>query len=203
MDIMETHPLILGYGTTFSDTFPLILIVGREPNNGTISDFTLGSYDFKKFPRCAFWNIGFKLFGHYNELSTPQLKAKFLNYNSSPIIFTDASANGIFNKVNNKQKIRETFRKDDLTNQVNKIFSHDNILKRVKLILISGLSSSVYNDFKIELEKKSHEKGIPTKEISFLFGNNYPKILEEMTELEGKVLTETYNHFERIKKGYT
>jgi hypothetical protein len=49
-----THPAILTFGQTAQKKFPLIMIVGREPNNSTMSDSTIGNYNFDDYTKCAF-----------------------------------------------------------------------------------------------------------------------------------------------------
>ena len=44
-----THPLFLAFGQTTEKDFPIVLVVGREPNNNSISDKTVGQYDFNKY----------------------------------------------------------------------------------------------------------------------------------------------------------
>ena len=102
-----THPAILAYGQTTQNEFPLIMIIGREPNNSSMSDSSMGEYKFEDFPNCAFWNLSFGLFGSYNSKTTFQIKQAFQNAKASPIIFTDASPKGIPNhccpvKITNK-----------------------------------------------------------------------------------------------------
>lgn len=191
-----THPLLLSFGQTYEKDFPVILVVGREPNNETISDKSFGFYDFTKFPNCAFWNLAFKLVGSYNSLTTTQIKQKFIAHNCSPIIFTDASSKGILNKVAAKNEVRNSLKKEDFNAQVDAIFADEKLTKRVKLIILSGLSSNVYNDFKERLNQQATNRQILTKEISFLFGNNYPKIEKEMSDKEIKIIKSVFELYD-------
>ncbi len=78
--------------------FPLVLIVGREPNNTTESDGSIGNIPFeekgidaitgKKYnnQKCAFWNIAFGLLG-----STKEIKKMISEKLFCPIVFTRVS----------------------------------------------------------------------------------------------------------------
>lgn len=193
------HPLMLAFGKTYTGNFPLILVVGREPNNGTISDNSPGFYVFetKEQRRCAFWNTSFKLFGEFNGLATREMKQKFFEVGSSPIVFTDASAQGIPNKVTTKETTRRQLIKEDFYDQVDAIFANEDILKRVKLIFLSGLTSPVYNDFKQKINQRALISNIPIKEISFLIGYNYKKIMTEITQSEINILQNVFLSYDK------
>jgi hypothetical protein len=190
-----THPLILAFGSTYEKDFPLILIVGREPNNETVSDKSFGYYDFRMFPRCAFWNLSFKLFGSFNGLTTTEIKQEFVSRNTSPIIFTDASSKGVLNKVTSKHKVRNSLTEEDFNNQVDSIFANEKLAIRIKLIILSGLSSNIYQDFKVRLNHEALKRQIPTKEILFLFGTNYPKIEKELSDNEIDLMKSVFENY--------
>lgn len=190
-----THPLILAYGKTYTKAFPLILIIGREPNNGTKSDNSLGNFDFQDFPRCSFWNMAFKLVGSFNGLNTLEVKGVFAKTNSAPIIFSDAAAQGIFNEVVDKNSVRATLVKDDFDSQVEAIFSHHDLMKRVKLILTSGLSHSIYSNFKAALHNEAKGMQIPSVDISFLYGTNYPKIQGEIGSNGATIIKQVFEEY--------
>ena len=59
----KTHPIISVYGNTDSKCFPIILVVGREPNSAAKFVNTIGQYDFEEYPRCSFWNISYSIIG--------------------------------------------------------------------------------------------------------------------------------------------
>ncbi len=191
--------LMLAFGETYTGNFPLILVVGREPSNETISDNSPGFYVFetKEHRRCAFWNTSFKLLGEFNGLTTREMKQKFLEVGSSPIVFTDASAQGIPNKVTTKETIRHQLVKENFYDQVDTIFANEDILKRVKLIFLSGLSSPVYNDFKQKINQRALMSNIPIKEISFLIGYNYKKIMTEISQSEINILQNVYLSYDK------
>jgi hypothetical protein len=81
-NMSNTHPVILRYKNTEDFSFPLILIVGREPNiESGESDDLLGDLPFdgkgtrtngKPFNnnRCAFWNVSFATLATKNGSNT-------------------------------------------------------------------------------------------------------------------------------------
>ena len=53
------YPIILYFDETATASFPLILVIGREPNSDQAIENTIGQYDFCNAPRCAFWNTSY------------------------------------------------------------------------------------------------------------------------------------------------
>lgn len=190
-----THPLFLTFGQTTEKDFPIVLIVGREPNNNSVSDKTVGQYDFIKYSNCAFWNIAFKVFSAYNGLTTPQVKQLFIQQNASPVVFTDASPKGIQNKVKDKNAIRSTLTDEEISKHVEAIFANDKLMKRVKLVLFSGLEDAKYNKFKTLFNEQAAKRQMPIKEVSFFIGNNYSKIEKQISDKEILLLKQIFNSF--------
>lgn len=190
-----THPLFLEFGETSKKDFPIVLVVGREPNNHSVSGKTVGQYDFLKYSTCAFWNIAFKVFGAYNGLTTPQVKQFLIKQNASPIVFTDASPKAIPNKVKDKNAIRETLTDEEINEHVNAIFANEKIMKRVKLVLFSGLEDAKYKRFKSLFNDQAAKRQMPIKEVSFFIGNNYSKIENQISDKEIVILKQVFNSF--------
>jgi hypothetical protein len=140
--------------------------------------------------------MAFKLFGSINLKTTKEIKNMFLSSNYAPIVFTDASTQGIENKVADKNYIRNSIVNSGFTN-VDAIFDNKQLMKRVKLILLSGLSNNVYSSFKNSLINEATKIQIPVKEISFLYGTNYPKIQNEITDAESILIKEVFSEFEK------
>ena len=195
-----THPAILTYGQTVQKEFPLIMIIGREPNNSTMSDSSFGEYKFEDFPNCAFWNQSFGLLASYNSKTTFEIKQLFQRVKSSPIIFTDASPKGIPNKEVNKKQFRNLLTTDEFQHQVDTIFSNARLISRVKLIFLSGLTDFSFSNFTNQLSNRALQHSISTKEIPFLFGNNVPKIKTQMTDKEIQILQSVFQEFIKVDK---
>lgn len=193
----EPHPSILAYGQTIHKTFPLIMFIGREPNNATMSNGAIHTYDFNdsKNKKCGFWNMAFNLYGHYNQKSTYEIKEMFRLKCSSPIIFSDASPKGLPNEKRRsmKQQFRQTLTIQDFDHQLNSILDKPQILDRVKLIYLSGLEDGCFGYFKSEFIKQISKSKIIVKEIKFLFGNNIPVIKNQISDIEVKVFKEVFD----------
>ena len=108
-----THPLIIYYKETANKIFPLIMFIGREPNNINPYEDTIGGYDFDEAPRCSFWNIGYKIVGNINGFAVSDLKNKCRSKKSSPIIFSDSLPSPIPMRIKNKSKIRRKSNKNN------------------------------------------------------------------------------------------
>lgn len=196
----KSHPALLSYKETINENFPMILIIGREPNKQTKSDNTVGVFDFDSFKNCGFWNSSFNLLATYNSKDTYQIKKIFRQYNSSPIIFGDASPKGIPNEIKNKSALRKKLTNEDFDHQLEVIFDNKKILSRVRLILLSGLHESAFSYFNNQITIKAKELNIPTKQISFLYGSNLPIIKTELTEKEVNIFKSVFEDFVTSKK---
>lgn len=197
-----THSAILAFGQTENKEFPLILVVGREPNNVSSSHIDgVTTYEFvtKDQRQCAFWNTSFSLIGLPNGLRSSKMKELFIANNSSPILFTDASPKGIKNSVSNKNAIRETVTKDEIEEHVNAIFANEKFISRIKLVLFSGLDDGKYQIFKDLFKVKSSYKNIPIREISFLIGYNSKKIQSQIDYNDIKLFKQIFEQFNAAK----
>ncbi len=215
---MLTHPVMLAYEHTEEHDFPLILIVGREPNRPNKNENSESincvrsipftgkgkNPDGKKFNNnnCAFWNISFGLLAFANGSSTNIIKKDFIDRRACPIIFTDASPIGLPNEKANKFIEREKIGNQKFKEQVEKIFNQKELLKRVQLVIFSGLSHPVYNYFKTEFEDHKKSNGYDftiNKDVPFFFGSNSP-LIKEKTKENIQIFEDVYTAFMKIPK---
>ena len=194
MHMEGKHPLILTYGNTLRYHFPLILIIGREPNTDTVSDGSVWFYDFEEYPKCAFWNIAFSVVGRVVGLSRREVKERFKNSNSSPVLFSDAFGQGIKNQITDKESIR-TGQLDTVDDQINAIFSHAQLIERVKLVILSGLDSNIYKPFKERIRVLLTVHDIKAIEIPFLYPTNMPSIINKLTTDDIAAIARIYNQY--------
>jgi hypothetical protein len=179
VDAPVKHPLISVYGRASEGNFPLILIVGREPNDTIEMGRDVGPYDFDCHPRTGFWNIAYKLVGEVDGVSVKELKSDCRERASSVLIFADVSSTPILSKLP-KAKIRK-LTLTDYSDHLQQILSNT-ILDRVELVILSGLSNPSYanqRNFFIKglMERKKHWVELP-----FFYGTNYPKIKAKFSE---------------------
>lgn len=169
------HPLITGYKKTLERSFPLILVIGREPNSNVQFIDKVGLYDFDEAPRCAFWNMAYKLVAELDNMTVRQFKQICRLHNSSPIIFSDALCLPIKSEIRNKTKIRGELSHKDIGQHINNIFAKS-ILTRVKLILLSGLNRKEFQYSNAKFVRICSENNFQFQEIPFLYPTNYKKI---------------------------
>lgn len=193
-NIME-HPLISGYGKTFETDFPLILVVGREPNTELSCNKSLGNFDFIKWPRCAFWNTAFSILGRSNNITISEVKKLFKEFDSSPLVFTDALPFGIKNHISNKFEVRKNVNEDVFLNQVEDIFHRQEIIQRTSLILLSGLQNRLYKPFKLALKEKAAQDLIRVAELPFFYPTNTPKIVKQLGERDIEILKDVFKKY--------
>jgi hypothetical protein len=185
---METHPLISTYKDTETSVLPLILVVGREPNNEGKFDSCLGSYDFDNATRCAFWNETYAVFGKLCGMNGQSLKQICRDTGVSPIAFTDISPVLISNGDPNKSERREAILQKEIEAHVQQIVSLNDKIGRTKAVVLSGhqsgsLSKRVLSTFGFgskKLASSLSENNIPNISVPFMFGNNQKQILDSI-----------------------
>lgn len=179
----ETHPIISVYGNTQFKYFPIILVIGREPNCSAKFINQIGEYDFDKYPNCAFWNISYATIGEAinKELNSKNLKNKFRSKGSSFIAYTDLCPQPILAKQKGKKEIKNNIGLEVYEKHINDILSHEDIIKRVDLIILSGLDkNNVKPESLVLLKEKLTEKNKKFIEVPFFYGNNKNKIKERI-----------------------
>ena len=192
----NSHPLIVVYGNTQKEDFPLILVVGREPNNNVPFDDSVGNYDFEKAPRCNFWNTAYKVVADTNGINVRELKDSCKKNKSSILAFTDLSPRPLLIRVKNKEKQRSQISKKEFDNHILKIFSKNEIINRVGIIILSGVKNKpefidALNIFKKQCGK--YQKSF--LEIPFLYSGNYREIKSIITESQKNTIMKIYRRW--------
>ncbi|MDP1696123.1 MAG: hypothetical protein Q8L29_04375, partial [archaeon] len=80
----KEHALITLFNRTGKGNFPLILIIGREPNNTNKFNNKVGKYFFEDAPTSAFWNISYKKIGELKGLNVKDFKRLCNEKKTSP-----------------------------------------------------------------------------------------------------------------------
>jgi hypothetical protein len=179
VDAPAKHPLISVYGRTPAGNFPLILVVGREPNDTIDMGGDVGPYDFDRHPRTGFWNIAYKLVGEVDGVSVKMLKRDCRERGSSVLTFADVSSTPIPSKLP-KAKIRKLV-SANYSDHLQQILSNT-ILDRVELVILSGISDSSYDNQRNFFIKGLMERKKRSVELPFFYGTNYPKIKAKFSE---------------------
>lgn len=194
---MGNHALITAYKnreiSTYtridSETHPLILIVGREPNNKGRFVKSFGTYNFDNAPKCAFWNESYAVVGKICGMRGQTLKQMCRDKNTSPIAFTDISPLPIRNCDPDKRAKRKKITHEEIDAHVNDIVSLSDMLGRTAVVLLTGhrsgsLSKQAKETFgygATQLELALKFRKIPHISVPFMFGNNQKKILDAIS----------------------
>ncbi|WP_283624724.1 hypothetical protein [Clostridium butyricum] len=200
----ETHPIISVYGNAELRDFPIILVVGREPNTSSKFVNTVGNYDFDKAPRCGFWNISYGIIGEIiNETwNCKELKDKFRKQGNSFIAYTDLSPEPIEDLVpgNLKNKKRKDINLVHYEKHISNILSHENLINRVELIIFSGLDKNNVQFEALDILKKALiDKNKIFIEVPFFYGSNKNKIKMKINneyDNEKEIIRDIYQKWE-------
>lgn len=117
----QSHPVMLAYCETVGRSFPLIMLVGREPNKDSGSAINIiegipfeeireiPQGGIKHLSHCNLWNISFATYGYMTGSgNTYFVKKLFKTKNSAPLLITDAFPKAISKSVGNKDAVRST-----------------------------------------------------------------------------------------------
>jgi hypothetical protein len=178
------HPNLLTYRKTKDGDFPLVLVIGREPNSDLPVSEECGDYDFSKSPMCGLWNMAYRLLALSSGdpgLGIRELKTLCIQKNASPIIIADALPITLKDKAAGKRAKRKAIEPSAIERHVKAVFAHDEVMKRVRIAFLSGhvlgppfeYASSLY---KVHLT----ERNIPFVETSFFSLYFSPRILREV-----------------------
>ncbi|WP_201834919.1 hypothetical protein [Microvirga zambiensis] len=189
-----THPALIFYGSTRDPRhrFPLILVVGREPNHSAPVEMVAGPYDFdgltpadrKAARNCGFWHMAYRITGRMHDMGDPSRSASWLKDHCrqrrcSPIIIADAIPQGQLNAVADKGIVRQQMR-EHLAAHARGIFELDPaVMKRVGLVLLSGLDGTVFEPSAQAIREEAEHRAIPCQAIRFLSPRNGRKFFKE------------------------
>ncbi|MCB8823205.1 hypothetical protein [Microvirga rosea] len=196
----EAHPAIAVYGKTLEKDFDLVLVVGREPNSDNPGFSTgIDTYDFDhgKGPRCAFWNSSYGIAGQTIGLTTRELKVLCRQQECSPIAYADALPITLPNSVKNKFRARLAIADEDIERHLTHLFSHQEFMRRVGLVLLSGIETPEFQRSFRLFDALCQKHGKMVRNVPFFFGNNVPKIKQALDEEAIAALTLIMKKFRR------
>ncbi len=178
----ECEGILLGYKDTFSRSFPLILVIGREPNTNKQIVNCLDTYDFREGSGCGFWNTSYGMVARIVELGTRQVKDKCEKLSASPILYADSLPKGILTATKNKQQQRKNITKEEKQIHIANLFAFEAIRQRVRIIITSGLNSSTFDFSKKEIDRHGQALGISVCHVPFFYGTNAKEIQLKLSE---------------------
>lgn len=190
------HPTIQYFGSTHSGSFPLVLVVGREPNTDRPIEDAIGPYDFRLAPNCGFWNISYGMLGRLCGLTTKEMKRVCLHQDGSPLIYADSLPHGLLSATLKKSEIREAISPTDVVAHVSRIFSHRTLLDRVRCLILSGLEAPTFRLAAAQFRTLGAERAIRVVELPFFYGPNMPKIEQALSNSDRDLLRSIWREFE-------
>jgi len=190
--VSQEHPILCLFGASAGATFPLILVIGREPNaDKPVTNF-LGPYDFRLAPRCGFWNTAYGVAARILGVSTLALKQRCVQQDGSPIVFADALPQGILNHVGGKDVRRATIPPNDVLRHIDNLFSHKPIMDRVGLVIVSGLGDSTFAIARQAIERQCSERNLPLARVAFFYPTNTTKILGQLSADQREIIGQAF-----------
>lgn len=188
----QEHPILCLFGASENATFPLILVIGREPNaDKPVTNF-LGPYDFRLAPRCGFWNTAYGVAARILGVRTWALKQRCVQQDGSPIVFADALPQGILNHVGGKDVRRATIPPNDVLRHIDNLFSHKPIMNRVGLVIVSGLGDSTFALARQSIERQCSERHLPLARVAFFYPTNTTKILGQLSAEQREIIGQAF-----------
>ena len=133
---MSTHPRLLAYADTPTQTHPLILVVGREASADAKIVDGIGDYDFDTV-KSRFWTTAYSTIASVGGTNLYSLRSVCRQRRSSPIIFADALPVGIEHSNKDKLALRDQITSTELDEHLSSLLQMP-ILKRLKLIVCAG-----------------------------------------------------------------
>ena len=162
---------LLLFGNTLELWHSLILIVGREANNRGEIIPELGTYAEQgvdaSWPSVPFWSNTYGLIGSYGQMTSADLKAECSTNKSSPIVICDASPKPLDGSYSTpeKKKIRKNIPQENIDHHIQRVFEHKQVVKRIKLVIFSGIRGSGLDHSIKPLELACEENSIPSCHI--------------------------------------
>lgn len=179
---MAEHPIMSVYGrNTLQADFPLILVVGREPNDDLPMGDAVGYHEFKQ--AVPFWDLTYTLVAESIGRKGMELKGICKVLQSSPIAFTDISSKPVLSGDKRKQRTRETLTSHDYVEHLQSVASKP-VFERVQLVIFSGLTYPEWARAKYgeALEQIESEWKKEYVEVPFFYGQNMRAIKADFSK---------------------
>lgn len=178
---MHSHqqPAIAYLGSSADASFPAILVFGREYNNNSAHRVRgLGEYCFRCSPRSLFWNRTYRLAARIS--GHQDFKAACIARNQSPIMFSNVLPQPIPNALSASEKgrLRARIRPDALAQHIDGIFSMDSVIRRVRLVILSGVDDAVFRPGVAKIREHCEQHKVTVREIAYLGSRQRSKAIE-------------------------
>lgn len=178
----KTHNILLYYRNTLKTSSPLVLIVGREPNNTVPFDNKLGKYDLAKRKGGWYWKRTHKYLG--NIAGIRDFRKACIKDGYSPIIYADISPMPLKHHKKGKKRLRRSITEEAFKAHIDRIFSHKKLMNRVKLIILGIGDRKEFSEAATYFKRKTKKRIIETP---FLINYNRPKIMKILSRHKSKI----------------
>lgn len=187
--VTTPHGNLLVYKRTRDFTYPLILVIGREPNTERKVENFVENYDFDLARRCGFWNSSYSLVARKTHFKIARcLKEACREKESSPIIYADALPNGIPHNSQSKGDRRRETLPEDISRHVANIFSHRKIIDRVSLVFLSGLDAPEFRVAVNAINSRIQDIQVAAITLKFFTSINAPAHVNAVSDENQKLL---------------
>lgn len=191
----QGHAILSVYKETAAQRFPLILVIGREPNAGVPVMNFVGPYDFSEHPRCAFWNTSYAMIAEVVGMQTWQLKHSCVTRRSSPVVYADVLSQSIPNVVKDKDELRTSIPNHQIEQHVQDMFGHQEILRRVAVAVFSGVDREVFKRPVDAMVVQLEQANIPYIHLPFFHGMHSKRIRIALTDASRLVIKKIVEQF--------
>jgi hypothetical protein len=199
-----THPLmyVLG-GKTETATFPLIMIIGREPNCDAPLDDSIG----QMFPaelrimRGGVWVVAHSQIGRQllPSCTGGQLKRLLIDADVSPLVFTNLYPIGLSVATGSKQAKRDAIPSAIIDDHMQRILKHP-LMSRVKLVINHSNCVSANTLSALQaLQDYCAANGVAYCETPFFFFTNSKRIESELRVKASSVIQGIFHAFDPVK----
>ncbi|WP_297902840.1 hypothetical protein [Metallibacterium sp.] len=196
-----SHPLMYVLGKTQKYEFPLILVIGREPNyDGWLNDsIGIMKEEFRSMRGgawvTAYTQIAKQCLG--DKATAGQLKGICFARNASPIVFSNALPMAIPHSVKDKDKIRNELSEKDIRDHIVKIFEKP-IADRFGLVVQHG----AYNSGAFELATKLIKQECAQRSVPYcsspFFWNGHSKKIQECLSKDRRIIQSIFEKFDSV-----
>jgi hypothetical protein len=189
---MAKHPMIYLLGDTEQHSFPLILTIGREPNQDLELDNSIGYLNTAEFSAqrggvfvTAYTQIAKQFIGDNTLVS--RFKGHCLAANASPILFANAYPKAIKNDLVNKAQLRAKLTAEEIRQHISNLFNCA-LAKRYTLVIQHGVDNSAASQVAQQTIKQyCHELGIDYITSAYFYNGNSDQIQRDLSPVKSNI----------------
>lgn len=175
----QGHPIISCYGETAAASYPLILIIGREPDGDEVVSNTMGTYELTLAYHHRFRVASYALAARTVVWSPTDFQGRCRQLNGSPLLYAHAVPQGVLNSTPATRRSRQMVPEASIRQHVANMFGHS-ILEQVKLVILSGLDGNTFDLPRDLIVASCAERRIPVVHLPLFSSYNAKRIRQEL-----------------------